>query len=220
MKSLRKLDLSTTPITGAGMDFLLPMKLLESLDLGNTRIGNDAIGKIAEIASIRNLDLSGIPITDGALQPLVALQSLEALNLQNHETLSELTDESVLVLAQLPNLRELDLSGADISSDSMETLSQLNLKRLSLEKTNFSERDVEQLATLLPSTDIRFLPRTGISIPFDPDVNLGTLWIRELESMTSSNWIPFGNMQGLIQLPYETQVHLCPSLHPASFCPV
>jgi hypothetical protein len=68
---LEELDLSGSGVTDAGLQKLLPLSRLSTLNLRDTRIGDSAIPALAALGSLRELDLGGTNVTDAGLRALM-----------------------------------------------------------------------------------------------------------------------------------------------------
>lgn len=138
---LEELDLGATRITGINLPFLKLLPKLKKLNLGGIQRRNGGACWTPTIA-------------DRDLDPIALLTNLEELQLGIGLSLGRvgargpgargegncrltggihITDLGVAKLSKLKNLRRLDLSGADITAESLKTLQSLpQLERLSL----------------------------------------------------------------------------------------
>lgn len=110
--------------------------------------------------SIQKVDLNGQHVTDQELETLKALKSVEILNLQS----SYLTDAGTVHLAELKNLRELDLHDSQYFTDKgLESLQGLTrLSKLELSKTRVTSEAVDRLASMKSLSQLH-LNNTSIS---------------------------------------------------------
>jgi Leucine-rich repeat (LRR) protein len=132
LTGLRKLDLSQTKITDAGMEHLnsLPRvvelncyfaefltddavrhlrgwKNLEHLNLHGTRIGSKSLAHLAQITSLRWLDVGFTDVDDEGFEALASLTRLEHLGIGGNH----LNGSALKLLKLLPSLISLDVSG-------------------------------------------------------------------------------------------------------------
>jgi uncharacterized protein (TIGR02996 family) len=104
---LRFLHMSCWDSTGdTDMTRVLAAPHLRSLSLHGD-LSNATMEQIGRLAELRKLNLGARYITDTGLTALRALEHLEELKINS----SDLTDEALPLLARLPRLRALDLSG-------------------------------------------------------------------------------------------------------------
>jgi len=100
LKELRKLYLSNTQITNAGLVHLKGLTNLDTLILTNTKITDAGLVHLKDLTNLIWLDLSHTQITDAGLEHLKELTNPLYLNLN----FTQLTDEGVKKLRQaLPN---------------------------------------------------------------------------------------------------------------------
>jgi Leucine-rich repeat (LRR) protein len=112
------------------------LKHLKKLYMNNTQVGDVGVAEIAKMPEINTLSLYGTRVTDAGLAALPNLKTLEVLELSfgftdnsakiiagctNLRTLRlfnnrELTDKGLQELGRLPNLRELEIRGGQISA--------------------------------------------------------------------------------------------------------
>ncbi|MBK5294357.1 MAG: hypothetical protein JJE04_22085 [Acidobacteriia bacterium] len=84
LKKLRRLDVSGSRVTSAGLQVLRSLPQLERLSLWNCRgLDDSAAAALESIPNLANLDLSDTPLGDAALERLQALPRLESLYLTN-----------------------------------------------------------------------------------------------------------------------------------------
>jgi internalin A len=85
--SLRKLDLSSTPITDASMAHLRNLKDLQSLVLAGNAITDAGLSHLKELTNLRELNLNSTQITDASVKHLTELTQLQTLDVA-HTTIS------------------------------------------------------------------------------------------------------------------------------------
>lgn len=129
---LKKLDLSETKVTDAGLRHLRGLKNvrdvslyyaeyftddglanlkgwteLERLNLRGSRVTSKAMEHIAHLKNLRELDLGFTEINDEGFEHLLGLEKLEKLSIGGNR----LTGQCLLVLKQMAALRDLDVGG-------------------------------------------------------------------------------------------------------------
>ena len=84
---------------------------IATLDLGRTRISNEALSTVANMPRLVKLDLRQTNITDEALKHLAGLQNLRSLNLFK----VNITDESIEIISGLKKLETVYLWQSKVS---------------------------------------------------------------------------------------------------------
>ncbi len=156
-KTIRRLELRETAVTGPGLAVLGELALLESLVLLDRDVGEEGFGHLAQLSKLELLELSG-PIADPSMKGLGKLVGLKTLRLSH----PQIDDRITAVLAQLPRLEWLDLGGTAITDEGLVGLAELTaLKTLHLHHTRITNRGLAHLAKLtaleeltLHSTDL------------------------------------------------------------------
>jgi hypothetical protein len=115
---------------------------LESVSLGDTKIGDPGLWNLRQCKSLKSLGLAKARVSDRGLASLTELHNLEDLELAQ----TNVTDEGVKALAEIPTLRRLGLDGTQITSAGVATLAKLRkLEALSLNHTMVSDASIEDL---------------------------------------------------------------------------
>ena len=129
IKGLKRLDLSFTYVSDAGIERLQQLQQLEELTLDATEAITDAAASYLRANKhLRKLVLRGTDITDVGMPYLAALTGLKSLDL-SHTMVGDVGLES---LPALSDLEELDLGGTRITGINLNFLKQLpTLKKLS-----------------------------------------------------------------------------------------
>ena len=117
ISTLGDLQLTDTGITDGGVRHLTSLSGLDSLVLAGTKITSACLADIGQLKELMNLQLNNTAIS-GGFEPLVGLDQLTLL------VVGELTisEEDAKILAQIPNLQRIDLTGATLSETAIETL--------------------------------------------------------------------------------------------------
>ncbi len=150
---LKKLRLSGTPITGAGLAHLAELSSLEELDLSECgQLTDDAMVHLGRFVALRDLNLWRVGITDQGVRHLAGLTALERLNLDN----TRLTDAGLPFLAPLTRLTFLHLGSTALSDAGLVHLEGLAaLQDLKVTRTAVTAAGVAALQQKLPGTTIQ-----------------------------------------------------------------
>ena len=119
LKSLTHLDLQNSNFEGKDVFSLRNFPVLEVLDLRRTRISDSVVQQLCDLP-LKRLSLSRNNLTPAAFARLSQLDELEELELVG----LEVDLRSCNQIAQLSNLRELDLSRTTISDAGVRALSE------------------------------------------------------------------------------------------------
>jgi hypothetical protein len=103
--SVRILYLRCPPITDRGVEELVGLGALESLDLTGAPINDRALVAISHLRSLRNLRLLGTDISDDGLQSLAALRELRSLDVSD----TRITEQGARRLALALPKCEIDI---------------------------------------------------------------------------------------------------------------
>lgn len=145
LRNLRSLDVSFTQISTPGLEYLAELTHLEELALGGNKINGAGLTVLAALPNLKKLTLKGsqrrnsgywaVSLTNVDMEMLGSLRQLEWLDLGGsiRSPLNDLSDLGIGEVAQLRELRVLDISQTRISSAGLEPLAGLpKLERLSL----------------------------------------------------------------------------------------
>jgi len=171
LKSLRRLNLQKqpgskkTPITEKAAPYLARIQTLEYLNLECLSVTDYALSELSTLPNLRALYASygstGKSLTDQGLDHLSKTKSLELLYIRTEAV----TDKGMLAIAQLPNLKTLDISfGPNITKQGLAHLTAL--KQL----TSFSISphgheigiSISDLACLNKMTNLKTMSLAGI----------------------------------------------------------
>ena len=144
LTGLKKLTLSKTRITDAGLEHLQKLAALETLDLGSTRVTGSGFNNLAGLANLKQLFVDHCRVTDAALLVVARHAPLETVSLSYNMLL---TDRGLAALAELKNLKRLDLAGTGVTDALAEQIGKYEqLTRLDLSGTKVSDQLLSQLA--------------------------------------------------------------------------
>jgi len=130
MAQLVHLNLGQTMITSKGLNSLRSLTALDKLDLGDLSIKGTDLACLVPMVHLKNLDLARTRLGNNAMKNLSKVSTLVNLRLSKN---LDITDEGVSVLANLKNLRELNLVGCGVTKKCVATLQKMtNLKEVAL----------------------------------------------------------------------------------------
>ena len=154
LSQLRSLSLRFSKITDGGIAQLSSLPWIESLDIGYTDVSDHGLEIISRSYGLRHLVLP-TGITDNGLRCIADLPRLELLELNRGFGTNKLTGACLDIIAKLPNLRSLSLSGrlttngVDLEDDDLAKLRPVTtLRSLDLSKLGIGDNGVRQIARL------------------------------------------------------------------------
>jgi internalin A len=115
---------------------------LQELDLRGTRISNEALKHLAKLNHLRILHAPG-NLTQGGLNEIVKIKSLKGLHIA---TSSQLTDNSLALLRQLPELEQLTLFEGRFTDQALATVASLPRLNYLFLNGPFSNKAMSQLS--------------------------------------------------------------------------
>ncbi|MBL8234540.1 MAG: hypothetical protein JNL98_38940, partial [Bryobacterales bacterium] len=124
LKNLRDLDVAFTEITDEGFDQLAGLEKLERLAIGGNRLTGECLQTLLQLPALRDLDVGGTQRVDSGLWGLA------------------LTDQNLVRLGRLTQLRRLSIAAATISDRGVDRPGHPEAERLSLD-------DLSPLRTLV-----------------------------------------------------------------------
>jgi internalin A len=178
IKTLKRLDLTLTYVTDAGVQHLQKLPELEDLTLDTAEAITDAAASYLRADKhLRRLVLRGTDITDVGMPYLAALTALKSLDL-SHTMIGDVGLESLPALSEL---EELNLGGTRITGTNLNFLKLLpKLKKLSfsgIQRRNggacwtplLTDLDVETISLLSGLEDLNLgvgvsLSKTGVPV--------------------------------------------------------
>ncbi|MGA2033283.1 MAG: protein kinase [Thermoguttaceae bacterium] len=145
---LQYLYMGSCSITDEGLSHLDYKSDWIELDVGNTKVTDRGLERLGPLSKLQALTIWGVQLTPGTASLgnfLAGLKSLQHLNAIN--TCPD--NEHLKAIARLTTLRELDLTGAEVTDAGLEQLRGLkNLRRLLLSETKVSDQGLEHLRGL------------------------------------------------------------------------
>jgi sugar lactone lactonase YvrE len=184
-EDLRRLELSGTAVTSAGLVHLKDLKNLERLNVCLTAVDDEGLRHLAGLTKMRRMVVCSSQVTGSGFKHLEGMKDLESINLHSSpasdaglEAIGKLTslrrleivhtkvtDAGLKHLAGLVNLRQLHVASHDTTEAGLPFLGQLKeLEQLDVYEKSASNQTLEQIGKL---PKLRFLMLTGG--PFDDD---------------------------------------------------
>jgi sugar lactone lactonase YvrE len=182
-EDLRRLELSGTAVTSAGLVHLKDLKNLERLNVCLTAVDDEGLRHLAGLTRMRRLVVCSSHVTGSGFEHLRGMRQLESINLHSSpasdaglEAIGKLTslrrleivhtkvtDAGLRHLAELVNLRQLHVASHDTTEAGLAFLGRLReLEQLDVYERLASNQTLEQIGTL---PKLRWLMLTGG--PFD-----------------------------------------------------
>lgn len=175
LTKLWSLDIDQTDVKGSGLVYLMRCKKLKLIEFYSPEFNGMGIQHLAKCKELRRLDLKYTAVGDDALREIAKIQQLTELILPPYGYLygekfwqdlhsDDLTDEGLIEVAKLKNLKRLRISGGGITDRGMKSLAGLsNLSHLALEVLpNVKGECLEELSALTQVTELD-LADTGVT---------------------------------------------------------
>jgi len=185
---LTSLDLSTTRVSDRGAMHLPRADLLESLDLGGTRVEDlrplgglhhlrflslrklavdeDDVRHLAGLTALRHLDLGETRVSSDVVPHLDPMTELAELYL---DTTSIEDDAVVALAAHHPHLRLLHLDDNGLGDRSARALATLTeLTELTVGETELGEQEITALAAAIPHVEVLDVSSLGLTDAIAP----------------------------------------------------
>ncbi|MEC7564817.1 MAG: hypothetical protein VX738_03955 [Planctomycetota bacterium] len=155
---LKKLRISQTQITDAGLEQLTTLTHLTDLDLSeNSVISDRGMAPISKITTLQKLNLWRVALSDEGIRQLAPLVNMQWLNLDN----TSLSDAGLVHLSNMNKIAFLHLGSTTITDEGLHHLAGLtSLKDLKVTRTAVTQDGVQMLKEKLPTTEIqlKYLP--------------------------------------------------------------
>jgi len=158
MTALKSLDIGYAEVTDAGLQNLSALRALEELALGGNKLNEVGLQVLISLPNLKKLDLSGrqrtdsglwfVAVTDFALEPVATLRELRELNVSG----TQVSSRGLSKLSALTKLEKLDLHGARrIADDAAGALAAFPaLQWVDLKDTTFTAAGVAELRKANP----------------------------------------------------------------------
>ncbi|MFT5127966.1 MAG: Leucine-rich repeat (LRR) protein [Rhodothermales bacterium] len=151
-------DLSLWNVGRGAGDFAFCTKLTEletfitTANITTANITPARLASIAQASQLRSLSLTSKGLLSlSAQHGLTQLTNLEQLYLST----PSVTDETIRLLADLPELRNLDLAGANLTDKALPHFAKMKLTKLQFSSQALSPEVLKTLAQLLPQCVVR-----------------------------------------------------------------
>lgn len=129
LKQLKQLSVwDAENVTDAGVIHLKDMPRLTFIHLEHSQVGEAGLAELAKLPNLEGLSMQKNRFTDAGLAHLAGHSKLKILWIGNpggNEGLSPISDASVVHLATIPNLEELDLQYTRVTPRGLAPLSKL-----------------------------------------------------------------------------------------------
>lgn len=154
---LHRLTLHGTPITDKAVPYLLMMKQLEFLTIGDTELTDKGLEELSSSKSIKSLEINmGRCLTNDGIKHLGKMLQLEHLEISVSKTL---TGKFLAYLTDLKNMQYLCLENIQVKPEDLAYLSSFKrLGVLDLSNCNLTDKDIHEIAKI---TSLTYLNVTG-----------------------------------------------------------
>ncbi len=199
-RGLEELRVNSTRITDSGLAHLRSMDSLKYLDIGWTRVTEEGLQHLSELTSLETLVLPrDNGITEEGLAHLAGLRQLKHLT----GIPGDLSDRGLRCLSKM-QLESLDLRGAEITDETMPYVAQLtNLRELELQKCSTTNAGLAELTKLksLRSIHLTNNPQiTGAGLVHIGKLSwLESVYLREIYEVGDDDIAHLANLTGLTQ---------------------
>lgn len=157
-KKLRKLYIAqnsgnfASSITGAGFKDIAHLQELEYLRASFCPLTDEGISHIVGFRKLNVLYLGDAKFTDAGMKQLGTLEKLEVFTMygvrRNGPNKNEPRDETMQVIGNFKNLRELDIAYTDAGDLTAKAIARLPLKKLTAYNTPIGDKGMAELAKL------------------------------------------------------------------------
>lgn len=159
MARLTSLNVSQSDVADEGVEKLTVFTEMTSLDLQSTKVTNQGMVAVSKLRQLRQLSLAGTAVTDPGLSPLTGLRNLQRLDL----SAAQFHDQGMEHIANMPALEVLKLRDVTVGDAGLEQIAVLvSLKSLDLAGTQITDDGLKLLSALVNLEDLD-LSRTAIS---------------------------------------------------------
>lgn len=157
-------DFRGSQVADDGLSPLTKLAKIRSVKLNETSITDAGLSTIGSIGTLTNLDLRGCSVTDQGVAKLAGLQKLKAIRFSGKSGLTDVTDQSMDVLAGLPNLQVLAIDFLKFAGgkEGLTKLAGLPLQELYASNTLINDESLELLANTFP--DLKKLRASGCQV--------------------------------------------------------
>ncbi|MDR0869308.1 MAG: hypothetical protein LBN39_00800 [Planctomycetaceae bacterium] len=154
LKKLKKIRVSSTNLTSAGVTLLSKIETLEDVDVSQTNLGDMDLMLLAQLPNLKRLNLYTTKITNFGLDFLKDFKSAGTLIWLNIDK-NTLDDAAIPKLAPLTNLEWLHLGRTGLTDEGLYELAKIKtLKEVSITNTKVSKDGVAKLQAALPNCKV------------------------------------------------------------------
>ena len=140
--------MGATSVQSSDLEVLKNCDNILRLDLGGSAITDAGMATVGTLENLEYLSVRNCRLTDAGLVPLSNLRKLRSMNLETNLVNSgyQFTEKGIQHLAQLTELRQLNLGFAELNDRSMAHLADLtNLESLSLLDSSVADNGLRRL---------------------------------------------------------------------------
>ncbi|MCE9561005.1 MAG: SMP-30/gluconolactonase/LRE family protein [Planctomycetes bacterium] len=142
---LRRLELSGTAVTSAGLVHLKELKNLEILNVCLTAVSDDGFEHLAGLTKMKRMVVCASKITGSGFKHLAGMKEIESINLHS----SPASDAGLEAIGKLTNLRRLEIVHTAVTDAGLKHLANLvNLRQLHIASHDTTEAGLPFLAKL------------------------------------------------------------------------
>jgi hypothetical protein len=142
LKSLRKLNILNSSLSGEGLANLTNLLALRSLDMRGPVVTDSGLATLTRFVGLEELKLEQTKVTDARMESIAKLPNLRKLSLAE----TAVTDAGLKLLARSPMLVDLDLYRTHIGDEGVRSLTPLKrLERLELGYTKTTDAGITYL---------------------------------------------------------------------------
>jgi sugar lactone lactonase YvrE/Leucine-rich repeat (LRR) protein len=144
-EQLRRLEVSGTAVTSAGLTHLKHLKNLEVLNVCLTTVTDDGFEHLAGMTKMKRMVVCSSKITGSGFKHLAGMAQLESINLHS----SPASDAGLEAIGKLTNLRRLEIVHTNVTDAGLKHLAGLtNLRQLHVASHDTTEGALPFLAKL------------------------------------------------------------------------
>ncbi len=143
---LRRLELSGTAVTSAGLVHLKGLKYLEVLNVCLTAVTDDGFEHLAGMTKMKRMVVCSSKITGNGFKHLAGMKQIESINLHS----SPASDAGLEAIGKLTNLRRLEIVHTNVTDAGLKHVTNLtNLRQLHIASHDTTENALPFLAKLM-----------------------------------------------------------------------
>ncbi len=160
---LRRLELSGTAVTSAGLVHLKELKNLEILNVCLTAVSDDGFEHLAGLTKMKRMVVCASKITGSGFKHLQGMNQIESINLHS----SPASDAGLEAIGKLTNLRRLEIVHTAVTDAGLKQLAGLvNLRQLHVASHDTTEAGLPFLADLkeLDQLDVYEKPASNATL--------------------------------------------------------